>query len=257
MRRAAPILITLLVLFGLVRLFRIAQQYDPSLGRNAPGQNAEVSIRLIDATLISRDQGKPRWRMHADSIEMHPESYGGLESFRSAEFLGINDGVLYKEGKPEAKFSAGRATFEQGTQTFDIRGGMNLTTPKGDHMEAEQCIWSEREDFVRLPKGGSGSFNGYTLKAPFLLYEPKNRVVQCPQGGEALRKNESIRAAGIMWDVTSGHVHFTGPVSGTRGALNFTVQNLFMDVKKHTMKANTGVARLRIGNEDEPLEGIR
>ncbi len=257
MRRILPILITFAALLGLIRLFRLAQQFDPSLERNSGSQAPEVSIRLSDATLVSRDEGRPRWTLHSDRIELHPEAYGGLDSIRSVEFSGIRDGVLYREGEREAFFSARHAAFEQATQRFDIRGGIKLSTRKGDRMEAEQCIWSEREDFVRLPQGGTGFFNGYSLKTPLLLYEPKKRVAQCPQGGEAKRNGQSIRAAAILWDVNSGHVHFTGPVSGERGGLSFTVQSLFMDAKKHTLKANNGIASLRIGDENDLPEGFR
>lgn len=247
----------LAALYGLIRLFRIAQQYDPSLAQNGGTEGIDVSIRLTDATLVSRDHGKPRWTLHADRIDLHPLPYGGLDTYRSVEFSGIRDGRLFRDGKPEVSFSASRATFEQSSQRFDITGGLKLKTRKGDSMEAEECVWSEHEDFVRLPRGGVGVFNGYRLKAPLLLYEPRKRVVQCPQGGEAERKSESVRAAAIMWDVESGHVHFTGPVSGVRGPLAYTVRTLFMNVKKNTLSANDGVARVRIESEVEPMEGVR
>jgi hypothetical protein len=256
-RRTLATLAVLATLFGLVRLFRIAQQYDPSLQRVGGANDVDVSIRLNDAVLVSRDQGRPRWTLRARSIELHPLPYGGLESYRSAEFTGIQDGRLFRDGKPEATFSANRATFEQATQRFDITGGLTLKTRKGDSMTAEECVWSENEDFVRLPRGGTGVFNGYQLKAPLLLYQPRKRIVQCPQGGEAVRKGESIRAAAITWDVNTGRVQCAGPVSGERGPLSFTVQSLTMNVKKNTLSANRGVARVRIENEDAPMEGLR
>jgi hypothetical protein len=251
-----PLFATLLVLYGLVRLFRIAQQYDPSNTENGGSAGIDVAIRLNDAVLVSREQGKPRWKLRATRIELHPQPYGGLDSFQSAEFTGIRDGQLFRDGKQEATFFATRATFEQASQRFDISGGLSLKTRKGDSMTAEECVWSEAEDFVRLPRGGTGVFNGYRLKAPLLLYEPKKRLVQCPQGGEAERKGESVRAASIMWDVEAGHVHCMGPVSGTRGAISYTVQSLSMDAKKNTMKANNGIATVRIESEDQHPEGV-
>jgi hypothetical protein len=256
-RRTLATLAVLAALYGLIRLFRIAQQYDPSLQRSTGANDVDVSIRLNDATLISRDQGKPRWSLRAHQIVLHPLPYGGLESYRSAEFTGIRDGRLYRDGKPEATFSANKATFDQSTQRFDITGGLSLKTRKGDSMTAEECVWSEHEDFVRLPRGGTGVFNGYQLKAPMLLYEPRKRMVQCPEGGEAIRKSESIRAAAITWDVNTGQVTCKGPVSGERGLLSFTVQSLAMNVKKNTLTANNGVARARIENEDEAPGGLR
>lgn len=257
MRKVLPALVTLAVLYGLIRLFRIAQQYDPSLERNGGTQGIDVAIRLTDAKFTSRDQGRPQWTMRADSIELHPLPYGGLDTFRSVDFAGIHDGALFRQGKPEATFSASRATFNQTNQQFDISGGLKLNSHKGDSMEADECVWSEKDDFIRLPHGGSGVFNGYTLKAPFLLYEPRKRVVQCPQGGEASRSRETIRASVMMWDIPSGHVHLTGPVSGTRGSMSYQSQSAFLDAKNHTLHANNCVARIRIEDVDVPLEGMR
>src|SRR5437016_2103592 len=103
MRRLLPTLMTLAILAGLIKLFRIVQQYDPALERGAQGL-PEVSLQLTDATLLSRWAGVPEWTMQADRIDVHPQGAGGLDAFRSAEFRGIRNGVLYKNGREQATF---------------------------------------------------------------------------------------------------------------------------------------------------------
>ena len=107
MRRIVPTLVTIAILAGLIKLFRIVQQYDPSLERGGGGGVPDVSVQLTDATLISRRAGKREWTMRADRIDVHPQSGESLDAFRSAEFRGIRNGVLYKDGREEASFSAG------------------------------------------------------------------------------------------------------------------------------------------------------
>src|SRR5256885_1375430 len=147
MRRILPTVITVVVLAGLIKLFRIVQQYDPALNHGA-GQAPDISVQLTGATLLSRRAGKPEWTMQADRIDMRPQGSEGLESFRSAEFRGIHSGVLYKDGREEVTFSARGATYEQASQKFEISGGLRIRDRKGDDVQADECQWSEREDFI-------------------------------------------------------------------------------------------------------------
>jgi hypothetical protein len=248
MRRLVAPVLTIAVLLGLIALFRYAQRYDPA--RIAPQTRLpEVSIRLTDATIISRHAGKPRWSLHTDKIDVRPLTYGSLESFRAAELTGIRAGTLYREGKREATFSAEHASFDQASQQLDIRGKLRLDTVKGDRIEAPECVWSEREDAARLPQGARARFRGNTVNAPFLLYSPKRHTVQCPQGVEGRFDGYPLRAAAIDWDVDKGTVHCTGPVSGERRSYTYTVQEAWLDLKKHEMWANKGTAHLRIGSD--------
>ena len=117
--------------------------------------------------------------------------------------------------------------------------------------------WSEHEDFVRLPRGGSGFFNGYRLKAPLLLYEPRKRVRAVSAGWRGQPKGRIDSGGRHHVGRGSGHVHFTGPVSGDRGSLRYTLETLFMDVKRGYIRGNNGVAELRIDGEKDLPENVR
>jgi hypothetical protein len=100
MKRILPTLIVLAALFGLIKLFRVVQQYDPSL-RQGVGRDAleNVSVRFQGAQIVSRTAGVPQWSVKADRIDLKRMDYGGLDNFSGAEFVGIKDGVLYREGR--------------------------------------------------------------------------------------------------------------------------------------------------------------
>jgi hypothetical protein len=256
MRRILPTLIALAVLAGLVALFRVAQRFDPSRQMGyGQGPLGDVSIRFEGATIISREAGRTQWSVEADLIELKRTAYGDLENYRAADFTGIKNGVFHRGGKPEAFFSARRATFDQPTQQFTVREKIRLRSAKGDTLESEECVWSEREDFVRLPQGAKGVFSGHKLSAPFLLFSPRKRLVQCPQGAEATLDGNPVHAASMFWDIEKGQVRCPGPVSGTRGSLMYQVNDVEIDLKAHAFHANNGTARLRI--EEEGPEGLR
>ena len=259
MRRAIPILIATTVLLSLVRLFRVAQQYDPSAGQG-PGYEegglGDVSVQFGRSEIISRSAGVRRWRLIADRIDLHRYPSGGLETVRSADFKGIHDGVLYREGRPEAYFSAQTAAFDHQQQRFDIKNGIHVKTVKGDQLESQECIWSDRDDFVRFPSGAHGKFGKNIVSAPFLLYAPKKRTVQCPQGADAVLEGYPVHATVLFWDLAAERVDFPGPINGERKGIKFTAARANLDMKRHVLHANDGTADLRIRGDGSGLEGI-
>src|SRR5205823_6620772 len=153
----------------LVQLFRIAQRFDPTAPVPQGYQEAglgDVSIRLDDTIVIQRNAGVPIWRLHAKQIDLKRAPGGDFEALRQAEFKTITDGVLYRNGKPDARFEAREAVYDHAAQRFDIRGEIHIKTNKGGALEAEELIWSDRDEFVRFPSGANGTFGKDRVKAP-------------------------------------------------------------------------------------------
>jgi hypothetical protein len=174
-KRLLPFIAAFIALLLLIRLFREVQRINLTL-RGAPGYAeaglGDISILFGKSEIISRTAGVRQWRVQADKIELKRYPGGGMDQFRTAEFTGIRDGIFYRKGKPEAFFSANSATFDQSQQRFDIREKIHVTTAKGDSLSAEDCIWSDKDDFVRFPTGATGRFGKNSINAPMLLYQP-------------------------------------------------------------------------------------
>ena len=261
----------LAVLVGLVRLFRVVQKFDPSAQHNVGSGLSDVSIRFEGAEITSRHGGVPDWSVQADRIDLKKTDYGGLDNYSSADFVGVHNGVFYRDGKKEAAFKAKEATYDPQKQRFSIYGGIQLVSTKGDTLNAEQCLWSEREDSVRLERGMNGVIDGHKITAPYVLFTPKKRVVNCPQGAEALFDGYPLHASNLLWDVNSGHVHCLGPVSGKRRSMSFTAANadIYLDTTKGRvldksknpgyarLHANKSTIQLRIEGDGENLGGLQ
>jgi hypothetical protein len=271
MKRIIPTILVLAVLFGLVRLFRVVQKFDPTAQHNVGSGLPDVSIRFEGAEIVSRHAGVPDWTVQADRIDLRRTDYGGLDNYSSADFIGVHNGVFYRDGKKEAFFKAKNASYDPQKQHFIINGGIHLTSMKGDTLASEQCLWSEREDTVRLERGMNGVIDGHKINAPYVLFSPKKRVVNCPQGAEALFDGYPLHASNLLWDVNSGHVHCLGPVSGKRKSMSFTAANadIYLDTKRGLVadkSKNPGYARLhvnkstihlRIEGDGESLGGLQ
>lgn len=260
LRRAIPFILAFAAILGLVSLFRVVQRYDPGAGRGPSfeeGGLGDISVQFGKSEIIARSAGVRRWRLIADRIDLHRYPSGALENIRTADFRGIHDGILYRSGKPEATFSAQHASYDHVQQRFDIKKKIRVKTVKGDSLQSEECIWSDKDDFVRFPSGAHGTFGKNSVSAPTLLYAPKKRLVQCPQGADAMFEGHPLHATVLYWDLVTDRVDLPGPVNGERKGMKFSVANAKLDLKSHEMSANEGTAELRINSDDSSLEGLR
>jgi hypothetical protein len=268
MRRIVPFILVIISLYGLVRLLRFVQQYDPALEQMDRLSGPRVSVELRDATIVSRAKGKTEWRLSADKIEVHSPEYGGLEQYSGVDLTGIRDGKLYRAGILEAGFSARSATYDQPAGQFTIDGPLKLTSVKGDKMEADTCLWSERTDEVRLSKGVRATVQGHRLTSPFVLFSPRKRVVNCPQGAEGVFDKLTMRASNLVWNIPKGRIECLGPVSGDARDGSWSAQNALLELEGDTESekgrthirrylANTVHMQLRIEGEELDMEARR
>jgi len=76
----------------------------------------DVSIQLGKSEIISRLDGKRQWSLKVDKIDLHHQGFAlDPDQFTSASFDNIHEGVFYRDGKPEATFSARTASFDNPT----------------------------------------------------------------------------------------------------------------------------------------------
>ena len=130
MKKILPTIVVLLLLFGLVRVFRVVQQFDPSAASGPHGDSmADVGIEMNGAEILSRRSGVLDWQVKADKIILKRSSYGGMDSYSRAEFTNVSNGRLYRNGKSEAVFTAHDAVYDPQMQQFQIGGGMRLKSP--------------------------------------------------------------------------------------------------------------------------------
>jgi hypothetical protein len=259
MRRLLPVFAALAAVAGLGALLRYAQRFDPSAERgadNREGGMGEVSIRLEGSTIISRREGVMEWTMRADRVDFVRAIGGDLENYRAIEFVGVREGLLYRDGKLEAAFSAQRAVFDQPSQRLDVAGAIRLRSRKGDQLDAETLVWSQQDEFARFPQGAKGLIRGNRFTAPLVLYSAKQRLVQCPQGVEGTFDGHPLQAASLYWDVDRELLDLPGTVSGARRGLTFTAQRAQLNLKTRQLKANGVSAQIRIEDEDD-LESLR
>ncbi len=249
MRKLIPYIIAVSVLFGLIKLFRTVQKYDPSIVQNQDNLG-DVSILLQNSHIVSTKSGIKDWDIIADRIELKKGMFGGLDSYSSADFKGIRNGKLYRDGKKEADFSAREARYDPQIGNFQISGELTLKTKDGDKLTAPACYWSEHEDVIRLESGMSGTIDGHKITSPYVLFNPKKRFVSCPQGAVATIGGYPLRAILLQWDVPTGLIKCPGTIVGER-------PNMTFEAHDGEIKLKTNVDKRRPGDPASAVETLR
>jgi hypothetical protein len=256
MLRPRSLLFALVAIVALAALYRHVERYDPARRDAQDAGAGGVRLVIEDARMAGTSGGRPDWRLRANRIVLRAEPGSDLDAFRQVELEGIREGELLEGGRKRAAFQADRAVYDQGVRQFTIRGDIRLVSARGDRIVADECLWSERDDYVRFPSGARGEYRGNRVRAPSLLYTPRQRRILCPLGAEGTFNGYVIRAAAIAWDVARGWVHCTGPVSGSRRNLDFQAASADLDLASRTLRTNKGVLHLRTESESEEPEAL-
>jgi hypothetical protein len=258
MKHTILLIVAFIVILGLGFLYRIIQRYDSSmqgLNRATKGMS-NISLQLRGVTMASVDRGRILWSLNADDVTLFRQGGGDLDQVRTITFSPIHNGKFYQDGKLRAVFSAQNATYDQLTQSFDIRGKIRLRGAEQERLDSDECIWSEREDYIRFPQGASAAVGKNTLQTNFLVYSPSSRMLQCPQGASGFLNGYQLQAAALYWNVRNGDIQMPSGVNGSKGNLLFNASSMQMNLAAHTWKANNGVVQLRIENETSAGVGL-
>lgn len=233
---------------------RVAQRFDPAVWRHGLGDDSGVAFLAHDAVMLGRNQGKLLWRVRAAELVARHVPGDDIDSLTGADLIGLRDGLLCREGRAEARFVAGRATYDQPTGRLDISGGMAMRSLRGDRILAPRCIWSEREDFARFPDGARGKMRGVPIRAPVVMYNPRRNLLQCPQGASAILEGRRLQAGWLNWDIGMERIDCGGGIEGQRKSMTYTADHATLDLHARTVRANKVKMRLRIEDGASPLE---
>jgi hypothetical protein len=257
MNRTITALLLCAFIIGLWILSRVALRYEP-LSRLDPtfrqADMGDVSMEIRDAWLIQRSKGITQWSFNCDLLRVRSLAGGDFDRYQGAEFVGLTRGKYYKEGKQQATFAANRADYDDPTKTFTIHDKIRVTTQKGERITSDYCSWSEKQDFIRFSQGARLTSKHGWLQTPNALFEPRDRVLQCPTGGEGVIDKQRVQASALFYDMESELLQFPQTVTVDRKNVKLIGQGVEIELKTSKMHANKGHIILRIQGDDPDLE---
>lgn len=122
---------------------RLAKTEAPRPAPSVRSAARQPSADVSDATLVGRHQGVKSWEIHARRVI-------AAASGRTTTFIGVTHGTLYRDGRPAATVSAGKAVYDDTTKTLRVSGGLRLNV-NGVLLTTERLNWSTATGRLRCP----------------------------------------------------------------------------------------------------------
>ncbi len=122
-----------------------------------PGAPA-VSIR--ESTVQHSRGGRPAWRLSIDEIQI---AGGG-----QAVAAGLREGLVYDEGRPVVRISAGQATYHTGDKSFEVTGGVKVVSHRGAVVTTSKVQWMPATQTLHCPGEVTMRAEGVTLRTESL-----------------------------------------------------------------------------------------
>lgn len=120
----------------------------------APGKPA-VSIR--ESVVEHSTGGTPAWRLNIEQIEIA----GGGRSVAASD---LREGLVYDQGKPVVRISAGKATYDTTDRSFEVTGGVRVVSHQGAIITTSQVQWVPETQTLHCPSEVTMRAEGVTVR---------------------------------------------------------------------------------------------
>ena len=242
--------LALVAVAALGSLLRWAARFDPSGLAPSDDGRMDPVITASDCVTLARSKGALLWRISSRSILVRTVSADLVSDVARIELQGLSHGVINYQGRKALGLRASSATYTPAAGRLDVAGPLVLRTDHNERLEAPSCSWSTTGAGVTFGQGGTATTRDAAATAPFVIYSPGQRRVDCPNGAHLTDKSGSLDASVLYWDLDRGLVDCPGPVTGRRTDWFFTARRAALDLANRTLSANDGSLQARILSED-------
>ncbi len=168
----------------------------------------------------SRD-GRPAWRLAIEEVDI---TAGG----QAVSATGLREGLVYDDGQPVVRISAGRASYRTDDRSFEVTDGVRVVSHQGAIITTDRVQW-----------------------------KPDSETLHCP--GEVIMRAEGItlRTENLDMIVPENRVRTTSRVSLRTRDGHLTGRNLVYDLNTHAYTLETIQAVFTLESAREELERLR
>ncbi len=120
-----------------------------------PGQPA---VSIHESVVEHSRGGKPSWRLSIEKIDIR----GGGRAVAATD---LREGLVYDEGKPVIRISAGKATYQTADKSFEVMGGVKVVSTRGAIVTTSRVQWLPETQTLHCPEEVTMRTEGATVRA--------------------------------------------------------------------------------------------
>jgi len=177
-------------------LLRAPADQEATDGRE-PGAPA-VSMR--ESVVQHSQQGQPSWRLNIDEIQIT----GGGQAVAAA---GLREGLVYDEGKPVVRISAGEATYNTGDKSFEVTGGVRVVSHRGAIITTAKVQWRPETQTLHCPGEVTMRAEGITLRTESMDMIVPQDLVRAPGRVQLRTGDGQLTGRELTYQLDTGAYH--------------------------------------------------
>ena len=147
------------------------------------------AISIEESVVEHSVGGTPAWQLQIEQIEIA----GGGRAVAASD---LREGLVYDQGKPVVRISAGKATYQTADKSFEVTGGVKVVSHRGAIITTSQVQWIPTTETLHCPAEVTMRAEGVTVRTQDLdLIVPQdiartaNRVQVRTEHGQLTGRN--------------------------------------------------------------------
>lgn len=156
-----------------------------------PGESP-VSIR--ESVVEHSQGGRDVWRLNIEEIEIQA---GG----RSVAATDLREGLIYDEGKPVVRISAGTATYQTTDKSFEVTGGVKVVSHRGAIITTEKVEWLPETQTLHCPGEVTMRAEGATVRSENLDVVVPEDVARTQSRVQVRTEHGQLSGRNLVYDL--------------------------------------------------------
>lgn len=161
------------------------------------------ALEFTGSELVGWFRGQKQWALKARSVEVVDES-------ERSRLTGIQEGVIYREGKPYLGFSSAKGEWNPATGSLELSGGIQVTLEGRPVFRTELLRWDGAREKLIIPGRVELSWEGRELSADYLEGDLKRQTLVATGNVRLQDSGQSLEAQRVTIDLASGQVRAEG-----------------------------------------------
>ncbi len=157
----------------------------------APGKPA-VSIQ--ESVVEHSTGGTPAWRLNIEQIEIA----GGGRSVAASD---LREGLVYDEGKPVVRISAGKATYNTTDKTFEVTGGVKVVSYQGAIITTSRVQWVPDTQTLHCPGEVTMRAEGITVRTQDLDVIVPQDIARTPNRVQVRTEHGQLTGRNLVYNL--------------------------------------------------------
>ncbi len=168
--------------------------------RERPAETAEgrepgkPAVSIQESVVEHSTGGTPAWRLNIEEIEIA----GGGRSVAASD---LREGLVYDQGKPVMRISAGKATYETADKSFEVTGGVKVVSHRGAIITTSQVQWVPATETLHCPGEVTMRAEGVTVRTQDLDVIVPQDIARTPNRVQVRTEHGQLTGRNLVYNL--------------------------------------------------------